>query len=280
MPQRSPLTDAAPARVRDETPNLQPSWASYSAVARKFQRLATVLLLIALNASAQMPGPGAPAGISGALTRLFGETKAFAAKAQVRLLDGSQTETMSMPMDFALLDGNIRIEVDMTQTKNKEISAGAADQLKRLGMAQIISIIRVDRKLIYVIYPESRCLLMIPLRKEEAEAAAKDPKIQKTPLAKETIDGHACVKNKVTITVDQGQTVEATTWNATDMKDFPLQIQTTEKETTSIVRYKEVQFARPDPKQFEPPAGYTQYNNQMELMQGLMKKMTGGSEGK
>jgi hypothetical protein len=116
--------------------------------------------------------------------------------------------------------------------------------------------------------------------KEDVEAAAKTPKIEKTALGKETIDGHECMKNKGRITDDKAQTLEFTTWEAKDLKGFPLQIETTEKDTTSRIRYKQVQFAKPDAAQFDAPAGYTKYKDTQELMQGMMKKMLGGGEGK
>ena len=79
-------------------------------------------------------------------------------------------------------------------------------------------------------------------------------------------------KNKVAIIFDQGEPLEAITWNATDLREFPVQIQTKEKENTSFVRFKQVQFTKPDSSLFEPPTGYAQYNDPQDLMQGIMKK--------
>ena len=73
----------------------------------------------------------------------------------------------------------------------------------------------------------------MPLAKGEAEALEKGLKVEKTALGKETIDGHACVKNKVVVKNEQGAVLEAITWNATDLKDFPLQIEMKEKDNTS-----------------------------------------------
>jgi hypothetical protein len=82
------------------------------------------------------------------------------------------------------------------------------------------------------------------------------------------------VKTKVVFRDDSGKNIEALTWYASDLKNFPLQIQAKEKDNTSILHFTEVKLTKPDAKQFEPPAGYTQYTNQMELMQGMMTKMT------
>jgi len=237
-----------------------------------------ILLATALCAQAQMPGAGGPAGISGAMAKIFGDIKAFSAKADVQVLDSSQKEMANMPMDFSFLDGKIRVEIDMAQMKNNNMPPGAVDQLKQMGMAQVVSIVRPDKKIAYVMYPQNKVLMTMPMP-IDATDSDKEVKLQKTPLGKETIDGHACVKNKVLIPDTKGQHVEATTWNATDLKDFPIQIETKEKETTSIVHFTKVQFTKPEAAQFDPPGDYTQYNSPQEMMQGMMSKMTKGPGG-
>jgi len=229
-------------------------------------------LLCGGGVMAQMPGAGGPAGLDTAMLKLFGDIKAFSAKAQVRILDDSQQEVISMPMDFAMLDGNVRIDMDLTQAKGSSMPAGAADSLKQFGMAQLSSITRRDKKLTYVAYPGPKMLLSMPLPTEATTNS--EAKMEKTAQGKEDLDGHPCVKNKVVFRDDSGKSLEALAWYATDdLKDFPLQIQTKEKENTSIVRFSQVKLAKPDAKQFDPPAGYTQYSNQQELMQAIMIKM-------
>lgn len=210
--------------------------------------------------------------MSAAITKLFGDIKAFSAKAEVRVLDNSQQEVVSMPMDFALLDKSIRVEMDMTQMKNKQMPPGMSNTLKQMGMAHVISVISPGKKSAIVIYPDQKSVLNLPLPKSDTDTA-KEPKLEKTSMGKETLDGHPCVKNKVVITDEKGEKVDAFTWNATDMKDFPIQIQTKEAENTSVVKFSSVSFEPPPAAQFEVPAGFTQYKDQQELMQGIMKKV-------
>jgi hypothetical protein len=94
---------------------------------------------------AQIAGPGSPGGVSAALIRLFGETNSFTAKADVRVLDHTQKEIMTMPMDFAVLDNKMRIEADMMQMKSSVMPQGAASELQQRGVAQVISIVRPDK---------------------------------------------------------------------------------------------------------------------------------------
>lgn len=209
--------------------------------------------------------------MSATIIKLFGENRAFTAKAEVQLLDGSQKEVAMMPMDFSLLDKNIRVEMDLTQAKNREMPPGALESLKQMGMARVISIVNPSKKLAYVLYPDQKVLLSFSLKNEETNAPTSS-KLEKKALGNETVDGHACVKNKVTLTDDTGKPVDVILWNASDLKDFPVQIQTKEGDNTSMMKFRQVQLTKPDPALFEPPADYTRFDSQQEMMQAILKK--------
>ena len=244
-----------------------------------FYALLAAVLLSAVCADGQMPGAGGSAGMTTALLKLFGGINAFTARAEVQVLDDSQKEVSNVPMDFSLLDKRIRVDIDQSQTKSRSMPPGAAETLKQMGMARVVSILCPDKQAAYVFYPDQKVMMTLPLPEEDSDTAP-GPKTLKTPLGKETVDGHSCVKNKVVINFGQGEPVEAVTWNATDLKDFPVQIQTKEKPNTSIIRFKQVQFEKPDASRFEPPIGYTKYNDPQDLMQGVMKKAMEGASKK
>lgn len=227
-------------------------------------RLSLALTLVAgCTAFAQLPGAGAPAGMSAALGKLFGNITAFSAKADVQVVDAAQSEVARMPMDFSLLDQKIRIVIDMTQVKSKDMPPGGVAMMRQMGMTNVISIIRPDKNLVHVVYPGQSMVMNMPLPKESA--AAKNAEVKKTVLGKETVDGHPCVKHKNIIPGDNGQSTEVYTWNASDLKEFPVKIQTTEKGNTAVMRFSQVKFDKPDAKQFDPPAGYQQMDAPMGL---------------
>jgi len=217
------------------------------------------LLLVWLAGSgavAQVPSAGSPTGINAAFIKLFGPGAAFTAKADTRVFDKSQTEVVRLPMDFAALHGKVRLEINMEQMQGKNLPASTLASLKQAGMDRVISISRPDKQATYVVYPGIQSYLNIPLAKGEVEALEKGLKLEKTALGKETLDGHACVKNKVVIRNDKGSVLEAITWNAADLKDFPLQIQMNDKGNTVQMHFTQISFAEPDVKQFELPANY------------------------
>lgn len=237
-----------------------------------FPKLCGLALVLTFNnASAQMGGPGGPGGMSATIIKLFGDNRAFTAKAEVELLDGAQKQVALMPMDFSLLDKNIRVEMDLTQAKNREMPPGTLESLKQMGMARVTSIVNPSKKLAYVLYPDQKVLLSFALPNEQTNTPAGS-NLEKKALGNETVDGHPCVKNKVTLTDDTGRPVDVVLWNATDLKDFPVQIQTKEGENTSMMRFRQVQLTKPDAALFEPPSDYSRFESQQEMMQAILKK--------
>jgi len=242
-----------------------------------FAYVLSLLVASAAGSFAQMEMPGPPAGVNAALSRLFGNVKAFSAKSQVHVYGRDQKEKVSADMDFALLDERIRVEVHMSRMKNKTMPTSAAASMKQFGMDRVVSVIRPDKKATYIIFPGMQSYVNMALPKEELETYRKKPKIEKTALGKEALDGHPCVKNKVVITDYQGRKQEVTVWNATDLKDFPVQIETQEGDDKVTIRYRQIRLAKPDARQFEPPTGFKEYDDLESLMQGVMIKMMGES---
>ena len=90
----------------------------------------TVAAILASGAAgithAQMPA-GGPPGWNAAMTRLFGDVKAFSAKAEMRALDKFGQPAIQVPMNFALLDSKIRMHqlmMAIAQKQNQKASPG------------------------------------------------------------------------------------------------------------------------------------------------------------
>ena len=223
----------------------------------KSQAALALFLLVPAALWAQVPVAGSPTGINAAFVKLFGPVSAFSARVDTRVLDAAQQEWVRMPLDFATLDNKVRMDINLEQTTSKDLPAGTIAGLKQAGMDRIVSIYRPDKNATLVLYPNSKTYVIMPLAVGEMQALQKGLTMEKAALGKETLDGHPCVKNKTVVKNQQGAVLEATTWNATDLKDIPIQIETKGKDTTVIMRFQKVQFAKPDSKQFEVPVGYT-----------------------
>jgi len=136
---------------------------------------------------------------------------------------------------------------------------------------------RPDKKTSYLVYPGLKAYAEMPLKDADSAEALSKYKVETTELGKETVDGHACVKNKVVVTDDQDKKHESTVWNATDLKKFPVKIETAQDGTKVTMLFKNVKLTKPEAKQFDAPAGLKRYENMMALMQEeMMKRMGGG----
>lgn len=239
----------------------------------KTSSLCFATLVVASFAAFAQSGPGGPTtGLDANLNKLFGSNAAFTARAEIKT-SGNAGMDMTMTMNFAVDGKKTRSEVNMADMKSESIPPDAIANMKQMGIDRVVSIVRPDQKLLYLIYPGMKAYAKVPLPKEATPTPDQEPKMETTALGKETIDDHACIKNKVVMTASDGAKQEFTTWNATDLKDFPIQIQATDKNATILLHYRKIKFEKPDLKQFEPPAGFTVYDDMQQMMMSAMQKL-------
>jgi chemotaxis protein CheY-P-specific phosphatase CheC len=166
--------------------------------------------------------------------------------------------------------------MDMAEMKSGRMSPEAAGQMKQMGMDKMITISLPEKKVAYLIYPGMQSYVENPITDPQAAATPADYKVAVTELGKDTVDGHSCVKNKVTVTDKEGNKHESTVWNAADLKNFPVKIETSEGGRSSVMLFKNVSLTKPDAGVFETPSGYTKYESMQSLIQQQMMKRMGG----
>jgi len=217
------------------------------------------------------PTPNGP-DFGGPMGKLFGNNQAFSANLEIQSTDAS-SNVIVMPGKLSFDSGKSRFEINMTDVQSKQIPPGAAAQMKTMGLDQLVMVARADKKVAYLVYPGMQSYVETALSDAAPAGTNGDYKVDTTELGKETVDGHPCVKNKTVVAGKDGDKQEFTVWNATDLKKFPLKIQTSD--TTML--FKNVSFAKPAGSAFESPTGYTKYDDMQTMMQQqIMKRMTGG----
>jgi negative regulator of sigma E activity len=163
--------------------------------------------------------------------------------------------------------------MDLGQAKGVAIPPEAAAMMKQAGMDKMVSLIQPDKKVTAIMYPNAQAYAEMPVTEDELGA----DKVEFTEVGKEMVNGHPCKKVKLTSTDSKGKAQEAFVWRASDLKDFPIQMQMSQKDNTVLVKFRDPKLEMPAAAQFEIPAGYTKYPNLPALMQAVMMKMLSGA---
>ena len=117
-----------------------------------------------------------------------------------------------------------------------------------------------------MIYPGLQAYLESPLPDSESATAAADSKVETTELGRETVDGHACAKNKAVVIDKEGNRHEFTVWNATDLNKFPVKIEQIEQGSLNTMLFTDVKLSKPEGVQFDPPADFTKYTSKRSFI--------------
>ena len=225
--------------------------------------------LVALVSLAQMPG-GPPPDPCAALARFFNKDAEFTASAKVAITGKKPRDNQTMLMRFAVSGRKMRNEMDMTKMGN--VRAGDLEGMKQMGMDQMVILALPDKSATYMVFPklESYCNMPKPDR------GSGEGKLEKTELGTDTVENHPCTKSKLTFTDKDGQTADAFVWEATDLKNFPIQYQTAENGQTTTTTFSEIKMEKPDASLFDLPANYKKYGSMQEMMMGNMQRMMKG----
>jgi hypothetical protein len=248
---------------------------------RAFLSLFLFGALLTATAFAQRGGRGpdqTAAGIDPMMAKLFGSVSGFSAKAEMTMVT-PRGQTVTMTSAYEMLAGKLRMEIDMASMMGAQASPDAVERMKSMGMDRMVNLMLPEQKQFYFMYPnlKSYAAMTIPqAAPATAEKKAPEAQVTYTEVGKETLDGHPCVKNKMTIDAGDGKKREGFVWTATDLKNFPIQVQFDDATGKMTLHFKDVDLKNPDASHFEIPADFTKYNSIQEMMQASMMKMMGG----
>lgn len=234
-------------------------------------------MFCAVPAFAQMGGGEGPGGnFDNGMEKLFGANPMFSATMFTTFGDPASPMTARAKMVFD--HDNSWTEMNMTEVTGSNLppqALQAAEQMKSIGMDDVVGITTADKKTTYMVYPHIHSYVIIPIA---PSAANNDFNVQTTKLGTDTVDGHPCVKNDVIIT-NSVQSNDFTVWNATDLNNFPVKIATAEQGMPVTITFRDIKFDKPAPGLFQPPEHYTKYGSIQDLYQSALMNRPGGMPG-
>ena len=143
---------------------------------------------------------------------------------------------MEMPGKIYFKDNKVR----------NEVQAG--------GQASI-HILRPDKKVVWIIVPQQKSYLEMPLTQEAQQKMMPITEAQKAKMTKvgtETINGYACDKYETTMS-HQGKSMKVFTWVATDL-GVPIKI--VSEDGSFSIEYKDIKPGQVADSMFEVPQDY------------------------
>lgn len=241
---------------------------------RKFLFAVFAALAFIIPVFAQMGGGAGPGAgnFDNGMEKLYGSNQVFSATMLTSFGDPPLTAKAKMVFDHE----NSWTEMNMSDLQGSNLppqAIEAAKQMKSIGMDEVVSIATADKKNVYLIYPKIRSYVSMAI-----PPSTNYFKLQSTKVGNETVDGHHCVKNDVTIS-NGDQSQDFTVWNATDLNNFPIRIALSDHGNPISISYQNISFDKPAAGLFQPPAHYTRYANPMDLMQSAEMNSPGAMPG-
>ena len=128
----------------------------------------------------------------------------------------------------------------------------------------------------YMVMGAGMCMQMTAQGQENPFAQAPDATVERSSAGTDTVGGHACKVENVTVTPNSGpragQSTKMKIWEAQDLHGFPIKVETQTSHGPMTVEYKDVSLAEPDRSLFTHPENC----RQMPTLPGMPAKPTGG----
>src|SRR3989338_5715788 len=170
----------------------------------------------------------------------------------------SNNEKTVFDAKLAKLGEKFRNEIDMTKALSAKGDVPP-------GFGRNIFIVRYDKKLSYILYPDKNKYI----EQEDIkgiEEKEEMPKIEKKKVGTETVDGHPCDKYEIKITYKDGKSESGLFWEATDLDRFIIKSEMENADAKTVIEIKNVKLGSPSITLFEVPQGYVKASSMMEIM--------------
>lgn len=152
----------------------------------------------------------------------------------------------------------MKMEMDLS----KMMEAQGAKDASQMPMSRMTMLNRGDKNASYTLYPNAQKYIV----HTETDKDDEKPKVEKTKVGSETIDGHPCDKYKVVVTYKDEKPQEGFIWNARDLGGMTIKSEVENKDFKITTVLKNIALKSSPASVFEIPAGYTEAKNFMELM--------------
>lgn len=180
------------------------------------------------------------------------------------MLFGFTGTTFAMDMPKVEYSADSSMETEQGTMKGKVYYAPGKERREmNMGGQQTITIMRLDKKMMWMLMPDQKMYMENPLDSGNHSKSTdlSNAKVESTEVGSETVNGVSTQKYKVIVTTDQGK-MGGFFWKTSD--GILVKSDLVAMEKSSKVRMKtdltNLKVGHQDPKLFEIPAGYSTMN--------------------
>jgi hypothetical protein len=206
-------------------------------------------------------------------------------------------ETIQFRLPLAVLDGKVRTALKLQDIADQlQARPGANPQLAQFkalaeaaGLTELILVSDTHDQKLLLILPGMKAACRFDPRELQRQALAKagqpaaagtpaaaPPKAAFKELAKETVNGLACVKKQATVAMPApggGESAVLTLWQAEKLMGFPAKASVESSRGMVTYELRELSMAKPDATSFATPAEFTLSTNPQEFVQQVVQKV-------
>lgn len=231
-----------------------------------FIGLLGLLTVHLVPAQAQMAQGGAPMpGLDAALLKIFGKDKSFSAVSNMQMVGGGQD--IKLKMKLSVRDGNTRSEMDMADIEGAPLPPMVMEQVKKLGMDKITTLLVDGGKTNVIIYPGMNSYL------ETANPGSGECSISDGDQSEDEIEGVKMMRKDFEVECDGLSTQKFSTWSTRSNDGLPVRLRTEQGGMSVTITLTDVKMEKPDAELFERPEDFQRFSSMAELMAGVQKKM-------
>lgn len=218
--------------------------------------------------------------VAAALSEFISDSRAFVARAELQLPSEDGQSSLTVPFVVAMDNGQMRMDLRLADIDGRLVPTeflsafknAGWDRLELLYHPQTATRLVVPAEKAYVEFPKSNA----EPTKMENDAMLKLGRMDKVLTGKEMVDGHPCLKYRLTSKDEAAHVDEAYLWQASDLNALPIKLVVKSEGYTYGFQFKQVRMGQPNPKVFGIPASYHKVSSAQALISGVLLKSLGG----
>ena len=115
-------------------------------------------------------------------------------------------------------------------------------------------IMDLDQRTNYMVMNGNMCMqTTTPQAQQNPFSQARNATVERTAAGTDTVDGHPCKVENLTVTPQNGEPHKMKVWEAQDLKGFPIKIEMQSSRGPMTIEYKDISFSEPDASLFTHP---------------------------